>query len=87
TLAEYDQRAVRVLAGLLRIAIALDRTYLRAVERVTACLDDELTISLSTQPNADLELELFTARERAGLLSLALGTKIAFVVNDQGSPP
>ena len=87
TLAEYDQRAVRVLAGLLRIAIALDRTYLRAVERVTACLDDELTISLSTQPTADLELELFTARERAGLLSLALGTKIAFVVNDQGSPP
>ena len=86
-LAEYDQRAVRVLAGLLRIAIALDRTYRRAVERVTACLDDELTISLSTQPNADLELELFTARDRAGLLSLALGTKIAFVVNDQGSPP
>ena len=74
-----------MLAGVLRIAIALDRTYRRSVERVTACLDDErITISLSTEPDADLELELFTARERAGLLTLALGTKIDFVVNDQG---
>ena len=46
-----------------------------------------ITVALSTQPDADLELELFTARERAGLLSLALGTKIDFVVNDQGSSP
>lgn len=87
-LATADQQAVRVLAGLLRIAIALDRTYRRSVERVTACLDDEvITVALATQPDADLELELFTARERAGLLSLALGTKIDFVVNDQGSSP
>lgn len=80
-----DQHCVRVLAGLLRIAIALDRTYRRVVERVTACLDDELTISLTTQPGADVELELFTARERAGLLSLALGAKIHFHVTEPGS--
>ena len=86
-----DQQRVRVLAGLLRIAIALDRTYRRSVERVTACLDDDLTISLTTEPGAEVELEVFTARERAGLLSLALGAKIDFVVNegapDRGSTP
>jgi len=80
-----DQQRVRVLAGLLRIAIALDRTYRRSVERVTAVLDHDLTISLSTATDADVELELFTARERAGLLSLALGTTIEFVV-DEAAP-
>jgi len=77
-----DQQRIRVLAGLLRIAIALDRTYRRAVEGVTACLDEAVTISLSTRPDTDLELELFTVRERAGLLSLALGARIDFVVNE-----
>lgn len=80
-----DQQRVRVLAGLLRIAIALDRTYRRSVERVTASLDHDLTIFLTTATDADVELELFTARERAGLLSLALGTTIEFVVDE--APP
>lgn len=84
-LSDNEQQCVRVLAGLLRIAIALDRTYRRAVERVTATLDDELTISVVTRPDVEVELEMFTARERAGLLSLALGAKIDFMVAEQGA--
>ena len=82
-----DQHAVRVLAGLLRIGIALDRTYRRVVDRVTVQLDGALTVLLETQAGVDVELELFTARDRADLLSVALGTDIDFLVNDQGSSP
>ncbi len=75
-----DRQRIRVLAGILRIAIGLDRTYRRVVEGATVCLDDALTIALSVPSGADVELEIFTARERAGLLELALGTQVDFVV-------
>ena len=75
-----DRQRIRVLAGILRIAIGLDRTYRRVVEGATVCLDDALTIALSVPSGADVELEIFTARERASLLELALGTQVDFVV-------
>lgn len=66
-----DQRRVRLLAGMLRVGIALDRTYRRAVRHVTAATDDRgLRIEVHTA--ADAELELFTARDRGGLLADAL---------------
>ena len=77
---DADRQRVRVLAGILRIAIGLDRTYRRVVEGVTVCLDDALTIALSVTSGADVELEIFTARERAGLLELALGRRVEFVI-------
>ncbi|MEM9466945.1 MAG: Ppx/GppA phosphatase family protein [Actinomycetota bacterium] len=75
-----DQQRIRVLAGILRIAIGLDRTYRRVVERIAVCIDDDLTIAVSVPTGADVELELFTARERAGLLELALAKSVDFVV-------
>ncbi|MEC7375742.1 MAG: hypothetical protein VX742_11355, partial [Actinomycetota bacterium] len=69
-----------VLAGVLRIAIGLDRTYQRAVQGVSVDLGDELTIELTVTADLDVELEVFTARERAGLLELALDKRVDFVV-------
>ncbi|MEO0492502.1 MAG: Ppx/GppA phosphatase family protein [Actinomycetota bacterium] len=81
-LGDDDRQRVRVLAGMLRIAIGLDRTYRRAVRSVTVELDDALTIGLDVADGLDVELELFTARERAGLLELALGKRVEFVVSE-----
>ncbi len=81
-LSEADQRRVRVLGGILRVTIALDRTYKRTVGRVTASDDGELlTVTAITDPDADVELELFTARERSGLLTIALERDVEFAVD------
>lgn len=81
-LSEDDQRRVRVLGGVLRVAIALDRTYKRTVGRVTVSDDGEqLVVTAITDPDADVELELFTARERSGLLAMALERDVEFAVN------
>ena len=81
-----DQRRVRVLAGLLRVGIALDRTYRRVVRRVTAADDDRgLRIEVHTAAGADAELELFTARDRCALLADALDRPVRFEVVEAGA--
>lgn len=79
-----DQHRVQVLAGMLRIGIALDRTYRRVVEKVRVDLEDGTArIMITTSPDTDIELELFTARERSGLLADALNKKIVFEVHEE----
>ena len=81
-LSDGDQHRVGVLGGILRVAIALDRTYQRSVGRVTAFDDGQLlTVTAVTEPGADVELELFTARERVGLLAMALDRDVSFTVD------
>lgn len=81
-----DQRRVRLLAGLLRVGIALDRTYRRVVRRVTAADDDRgLRIEVCTAAGADAELELFTARDRCALLADALDRPVRFEVVEAGA--
>ena len=76
-----DQRRVRVLAGLLRVGIALDRTYRRVVRHVGAADDDRgLRIEVHTAAGADAKLELFTARDRCTLLADALDRPVRFEV-------
>ncbi len=78
---EADQHRVRLLAGLLRVGIALDRTYRRVVRHVKAAVDDRgLRIEVHTAADADAELELFTARDRCGLLADALNLPVRFEV-------
>ncbi len=80
-LGSTDQRRVRVLAGMLRVAIGLDRTYRRVFSGLGAEInDDTLTIRLFSDPTADVELELFTARERRSLLVDALDRRVEFEV-------
>lgn len=74
-----DQQAVRVMAGLLRIAIGLDRGHLGAVERLRCVLDiasSRLVIQAMVAAGADAQLEAYTADARKELAEQALGFTI-----------
>jgi exopolyphosphatase / guanosine-5'-triphosphate,3'-diphosphate pyrophosphatase len=74
-----DQHAVRVLAGLLRVAVALDRTRSGVVTGVQVqgvVGGGPLRLLVEAAPRADVELELYSARSRADLLSEALGVDV-----------
>lgn len=77
-LPERDRRVVRVNAGILRLAIGLDRSRSRCVAGVTVTdVDDRLVLDLvPSSPGADLSLERWAVAERAGLLADALGVPI-----------
>ena len=76
-LSEHDQRIVRVLAGILRVAIALDRSHAGLVRDVEVDGDDEgVVVDVLPEPGADVSLELYVADERKGLAEEALGATI-----------
>ena len=78
-LSKRDQRVVRKLAGILRVAIGLDRRHAGTVHSVRVFNDagaNRLTIEPVAPPGADLDLELYAATERAGLLAHALDTEV-----------
>ncbi len=68
-----DQRLVRALAALLRVAIGLDRSYERRVATVR-CQDDgeRLTIELVPAGEGDITLEHYAADARKALLEEVL---------------
>jgi exopolyphosphatase/guanosine-5'-triphosphate,3'-diphosphate pyrophosphatase len=72
-----DQTLVRALAGLLRIAIGLDRSYERRVATVRARDDGKLVqIELVPTGDADITLELYAADARKQLLEEVLDRQI-----------
>jgi exopolyphosphatase / guanosine-5'-triphosphate,3'-diphosphate pyrophosphatase len=73
-----DQKGiVRTLAGILRIAIGLDRRHDARVKGVSVTRTPEgMKILVQAPPGTDLSLELYAASERSGLLSDVLGTPI-----------
>jgi exopolyphosphatase/guanosine-5'-triphosphate,3'-diphosphate pyrophosphatase len=88
-LPEDDQQIVRALAGILRVAIALDRTHAGVVASVQVeVVEDDgdegdegagLQVHVAVVPevvDADLSLELYTAEERKGLLEEVLGAEV-----------
>lgn len=78
-----DRRAVAVLAGLLRIAIGLDRSHALAVASAEAVVDpdaEQLRIEVTPAPGADASLELYSADQRKDLLADALGLDVALVL-------
>lgn len=76
-LAKQDQQLVRVLAGLLRIAIGLDRSHAESVRSVRVFLDDDLVrIEPVGEPDVDLDVEIYAARERSDLLAEGLGVEV-----------
>jgi exopolyphosphatase/guanosine-5'-triphosphate,3'-diphosphate pyrophosphatase len=79
-LSTADQRIVRSLAGLLRVAIGLDRTYDARVKSVSTKLTaDELIIAIKPRgKKADVSLNIYAANERKGLLSEVLQRKVKF---------
>jgi exopolyphosphatase/guanosine-5'-triphosphate,3'-diphosphate pyrophosphatase len=67
-LAPRERHIVRVLAGLLRVAIGLDRTHEGKITSVRVVALDPLQIEAVGVPGADIGLELYAAKERSGLL-------------------
>ena len=76
-LSKADQQLVRVLAGLLRVAIGLDRRHAESVRSVRVFIDDGLVrIEPVGAPDVDLDVEIYAARERSTLLAEALGVEV-----------
>jgi exopolyphosphatase/guanosine-5'-triphosphate,3'-diphosphate pyrophosphatase len=79
-LASADQRLVRSLAGILRVAIGLDRTYDARVKSVTVKVN-ATDIAVTAKPRgkkADVALNLYAANERKGLLADVSKRKVKF---------
>lgn len=77
-----DQRVVSILAGMLRIGIALDRTYRNVATDIDVTIaNDVIDIAVS---GFGIELELFAADRRKQLLEKSLGC--AVVVRHASEP-
>lgn len=75
-----EQRVVRALAGILRVAIALDRTHGRRVSAVGARqADGRVCIEVTPTVGADVDLEVHAAAERCGLLAEVLDRPVEVV--------
>ncbi|MGI8757932.1 MAG: Ppx/GppA phosphatase family protein [Acidimicrobiales bacterium] len=79
SLSSPDQHTVRTLAGILRVAIALDRTHSNLVAELAAH-GSPAGVVVNLVVRGDPSLELYTAEERKGLLESALGTEVRFEV-------
>jgi hypothetical protein len=74
---------VRSLAAILRIAIGLDRTQDGRIKKVTVRSEDEqLLIYVKASAKHDLELNLYAANERRGLLGDLLQTKVKILASE-----
>lgn len=77
---EDDRRVVLVAAGILRIAIGLDRSRARVVSGVTVADGDEgggcVLDLVPSSPGADVSLERWAAGERCQLLADALDVPV-----------
>lgn len=87
---EEDRYAVRVLAGLLRVAIGLDRTHEGRVRGVTVSTgtkkDPSVVIMVEPVEGADATLELFSAGERLSLLEEVLDVEVRVVDASDPAP-
>lgn len=84
SMSEVDQDRIRIMSGILRIGIALDRTRSRAVEKVSARVEsneggpEQIVIEPVVTGGADASLELYTARMRC--TPLANGLNLAVTI-------
>ena len=80
-LSTADQRLVRNLAAILRVAIGLDRTYDARVKSVEVAVSaGELTVEVTPRgKKADVSLNLYAANERKGLLVDVSRRNVKFV--------
>jgi exopolyphosphatase / guanosine-5'-triphosphate,3'-diphosphate pyrophosphatase len=77
-LSPADQQVVTVLAGLLRIAIGFDRRHAGVVLAVRVHVEPggSITIEPVGAPGVDLDIEVYGAMDRSGLLGKALGLDV-----------
>lgn len=79
-LSSKDQQMVTKLAGILRVAIGLDRSHQALVSKVNVSFDskaEELSLeAVSDRDVAEIQLELYSANERSDLLANALDVTV-----------
>lgn len=76
-LSKSDKQLVRKLAGILRVAIGLDRSHAAAVSSLRVFLDDgRIEIEPIAAPGADLDVEIYAAAERSKLMAEAFEVEI-----------
>ncbi|MBM3637885.1 MAG: Ppx/GppA family phosphatase [Actinobacteria bacterium] len=74
---DTDKHTVRAMAALLRIAIGLDRSYDARVQKVSAKKKGaKISIKATALNGSDLNLNLYSARERADLLEDVTGCTV-----------
>ncbi|MEJ7584125.1 MAG: Ppx/GppA phosphatase family protein, partial [Acidimicrobiales bacterium] len=79
-LSPEDQFVVRTCAAILRVAIGLDRDHEARVRRLEVEVDDDrLLIQAVADAGVDIDLELYVAAERSGLLQEMIGRKVEVV--------
>ncbi len=79
-LSSDHQRLVKTLAGILRVAIGLDRTHDGRVRSVMAHVRrDRLVVEALAKRGKEISLELYTANERSNLLEEVLGQRVDIV--------
>ncbi|MBJ7487582.1 MAG: hypothetical protein JHD14_04335, partial [Ilumatobacteraceae bacterium] len=81
-LSETEQQLIIFLAGILRIAIGLDRSHDGRVTRLDVEIKKssvDITVNTSLTQKDALDMNLYAARERQQLLETALGVPIMFV--------
>jgi exopolyphosphatase/guanosine-5'-triphosphate,3'-diphosphate pyrophosphatase len=80
SLSKNDVRRVRYLAGILRVADALDRTHARLVRAVRVSVAPR-TVEVRVDADGDPELELWAARRKGDLFEDLAGRKLRFAVD------
>ncbi len=81
-----DRRRVRLLAGILRVAIALDRTRGGVVTGLTCDVNGAVAVRCRTAPGADASVELYTAGRRSELLAAATAMAVRVVADVSPAP-
>ncbi len=72
-----EQERLKLLAGILRVAIGLDRSHAGSVKSVEVTRDDlVLIITPKADEGVDLELEVFAANERSALMAETLSMDV-----------
>ena len=74
-LSDRHRQIVRVLAGLLRIAVGLERSQSQLVEKVACKIDDD-TLEIVAIGRGDLSIEIWAAQSDRAVLEDALDRKV-----------
>lgn len=83
-LSPEDQQEVSVLAGLLRVAVGLDRNHAGRVEQLRCrSTDERLVIEVTPRAGEDVTLELYAAEQRKELLESALDRPVEVVLAER----
>jgi exopolyphosphatase / guanosine-5'-triphosphate,3'-diphosphate pyrophosphatase len=84
-LSAADKRRVSALAGILRLALALDRTHQQHVEEVrTRVADDRVRILVKAR--GDAEVDLWAAQRKVELFEKVFKRKVEFAARSSNRP-